>query len=63
MGAFYDFAATVARQQAQEHRATRRGFGVERVVPIKDAAQAMARWYDEGGNTQTRVARRGGERA
>jgi hypothetical protein len=63
MGAFHDFALAAARQQVQENRATHRGFGVERAVAVPDAEQAVERWYDEGGNTQTRVARRGGERA
>ena len=57
MGAFHDFAVEAARQQAQEHRSSRRGFGAQRRPP--DAEQAVERWYDEGGNTQTRVARRG----
>ena len=59
MGAFHDFAVAAARHQAQEHRASRRGLGDERRVPIRDAERAVQRWYDEGGNTQTRVARRG----
>jgi len=59
MGAFHDFAVEAARQQAQEHRSSRRGFGAEHRSPVPDAEQAVERWYDEGGNTQTRVARRG----
>ena len=59
MGAFHDFAVEAARQQAHEHRSSRRGFGAEHRSPVPDAEQAVERWYDEGGNTQTRVARRG----
>ena len=53
-----DFAIEAARQQAQEHRSCRGGFGAEHRSPAPDAEQAVERWYDEGGNTQTRVARR-----
>ena len=59
MGAFHDFALAAARQQAHEQRATHRGFGAERAVPMPDGERAVERWYEEGGNTQTRVARRG----
>jgi len=58
MGAFHDFAVVVARVKAHEHRSSCRGFGAARAVPIADAEQAVERWYDEGGNTQTRIARR-----
>jgi hypothetical protein len=59
MGAFHDFAIAVARQKAKEHRSSCRDLGAERRPPARDAEQAMDRWYEEGGNTQTRVARRG----
>ena len=57
MGAFHDFAVAAARSRVQEHRSTRRAFWVERAAP--EAEAAVERWYGEGGNTQTRVARRG----
>ena len=59
MGAFHDFAVAAARAKVQEHRSTRRGFGAVRLAPAPDAELAVERWYGEGGNTQTRVARRG----
>jgi hypothetical protein len=59
MGAFHDFAVAAARQKAKEQRSSGRGVGVERRPPAPEAEHAMNRWYDEGGNTQTRIARRG----
>ena len=59
MGAFHDFAVAAAREKVQRQRSLRRGFGALRLAPAPDAERAVERWYGEGGNTQTRVARRG----
>lgn len=58
MGAFHDFVLAAARVRAQEHRASGRAFGAGLRLPLGVAEQAMDRWYGEGGNTQTLVARR-----
>jgi hypothetical protein len=58
MGAFHDFALAAGRLKAQEHRSTRRAFGAGRRLPLAAAEHAVDRWYGEGGNTQTRIARR-----
>ena len=58
MGAFHDFVLAAARLQAQEHRSSGRAFGPVRRLPLAWSEQAVDRWYGEGGNTQTRIARR-----
>ena len=59
MGAFHDFALAAGRLlKAREHRLTGRAFGAGRPLPLTDADEAVERWYGEGGNTQTRIARR-----
>jgi hypothetical protein len=58
MGAFYDFALAAARLKTQEQRPSGRAFGPPRRLPLAAAEQAIDRWYGEGGNTQTRIARR-----
>ena len=58
MGAFHDFAVAAARGKAQQRWFTGRGFGAARWAPGADAEHAVERWYGEGGNTQTRIARR-----
>ena len=46
-GAFHDFALAAGRRRALQ-------------PPSTEAEQALDRWYSEGGNTQTSIARRGG---
>ena len=58
MGAFHDYAADVARSSAQKRRSSRGSAQAKRAAP-SDAERAAERWDGEGGNTQTRVARRG----
>lgn len=57
MGAFHDFVLA-ARLKTHEHRPSGRAFGPPRRLPTGPAQQAIDRWYGEGGNTQTRIARR-----
>jgi hypothetical protein len=57
--AFDDFVAALVRAKAQERRSIGGGAQAERPAPRSDAERAVERWVGEGGNTQTRVARRG----
>jgi len=59
MGAFHDFAAGVARATLQRQRSSRASAQAKCAAPPSDAERAVERWDGEGGNTQTRVARRG----
>jgi hypothetical protein len=59
MGAFHDFAASVARARTEQQRSSRASAQAPRAAPPSDAERAVERWDGEGGNTQTRVARRG----
>ena len=59
MGPFFDFAAAVARRQRPAPKSSLGRFGHKAapalVVHVDDSE---GRWYGEGGNTQTHVARR-----
>jgi hypothetical protein len=57
MGALHDFAVVVARLQEPKPKSSRGRYGAN-PAGLRHAEQAEDRWYDEGGNTQTRVARR-----
>jgi hypothetical protein len=57
-GALHDFAVLVARLQEPKPKSSRGRYGSRPTPQLRHAAQAEDRWYDEGGNTQTRVARR-----
>jgi hypothetical protein len=52
----HDFAVAVARLQEPKPKSSRGRYG-DRLAPGVVPAEAD-RWYDEGGNTQTRVAQR-----
>jgi len=57
-GAFHDFAVVVARLQEPKPKSSRGRYGTYSAPRLSPAEEAEGRWYDEGGNTQTRVARR-----
>ena len=58
-GAFFDFASAVTRLHAQNLEALRSRMGLKkpRSVPQREPG-AEQRWDGEGGNCQTRIARR-----
>ena len=58
MGAFHDFAAVVARLREPQPKSSRGRYAGRPTPQLLRAGEAEGRWYDEGGNTQTRVARR-----
>lgn len=58
MGAFHDFAAVVARLQEPGLKSSRGRYAGKPAPQLRRVEEADGRWYDEGGNTQTRVARR-----
>jgi len=58
MGAFHDFAVVVARLEEPKPKFSRGRYGTSPAPQLSHAEEAEDRWYDEGGNTQTRVARR-----
>jgi len=62
MGALHDFALVVARLQQPKVKSslgTLRGrYGGNSAPQLPHAEPAEDRWYGEGGNTQTRLARR-----
>lgn len=58
MGAFHDFAVHAARLQQPKPKSSRGRYGGRLAPQRLPAGEAEDRWYDEGGNTQTRIARR-----
>ena len=59
MGPFFDFAAAVARRQKLGARSSLWRFGHKAArALVVNVDESEARWYGEGGNTQTHVARR-----
>ena len=58
-GAFFDFASAVTRLHAQNLEALRARMGSKqpRAVPQREPDPEQ-RWDGEGGNSQTRIARR-----
>ena len=58
MGAFHDFAAVVARIHEPRAKSSRGRYAGRPAPQLRRAGETEDRWYDEGGNTQTRIARR-----
>jgi hypothetical protein len=58
MGAFHDFAVVVARLQEPKPKSSRGRYGAYPAPRLPHTGEAEDRWDDEGGNTQTHVARR-----
>ncbi len=52
-GPFFDFVAAVARRQALRPK-----LSMAAPAPVVHVDESEDRWYGEGGNTQTHVARR-----
>jgi len=55
MGPFFDFAAAVARRQKLGAKSS---LWRSAPAPVVHVDESESRWYGEGGNTQTHVARR-----
>lgn len=59
-GAFFDFVAAVARQQTRGTKSSLWKLGRAKAAQARvvHVDESETRWYGEGGNTQTHVARR-----
>jgi hypothetical protein len=54
----HDFAVAAARMHEATPKSSRGRYGAGLAPAVLRAEAAGDRWYDEGGNIQTRVARR-----